>query len=233
MAAIFFTSEVISNKKLNYKFRLIKLKFEESQDIFQFKPGQFTVLKIETGVYRSYSIASHPSKLPYWQILVDITPGGPGSTLLKKLKKGQNIQHSSAKGAFYLRIKSNAYNIMAATGCGIASIIPMIEELLRKDKKIYLFWGLRYKKDICYINWLKTLARNQNFSYQIVLSKPQISCSGITGHLTAPLIEFASTMPQKKLSAYLCGNRSMISDVINALRVIISDKKRIHFESYY
>lgn len=233
MAAFFFTSEAISNKKLNYKFRLIQFRLKDSKK-FQFKPGQFIVLKIGHSVYRSYSIASHPSKLPNWQILADITPGGPGSTFLKNLKQGQEIQHSSARGIFILNMEPSACDIMAATGCGLASIVPMVEELLQKNhKKVNLIWGLRYEKDICFLNWFKSFIGNRNFSYQIVLSKPPTSWPGTKGHLTTPLLEFTRTIPQKKLNTYLCGSQSMINDVIDALQRINFAKDRIYFERYY
>lgn len=233
MPTIFLTSKVISNKKLNDKFHLLLFALEDNQ-IFDFKPGQFTILKIDSDIYRSYSMASHPSKLPHWQILVDITPCGPGSTFLKNLKSGQVIQHSTAKGIFTLPKKPTYYNIMAATGCGLASIIPMIEDLLLKNKqKVFLFWGLRYKKDLCLLDWLQSLTDNRNFSYQIVLSEPPASWYGTIGHLTTPLVRFASTIPLEKLSAYLCGNQSMITDVKDALQKIIFDKKRVYFERCY
>lgn len=233
MAAFFFTSEVISNQKLNYKFRLIQFKLKNSEP-FQFKPGQFVVFKIGQSIYRSYSIASHPSKLPNWQILADITPGGPASTLIKNLKQGQEIQHSSARGVFFLKEKPSPYNIMTATGCGLASIIPMVEQLLQKNKKrVNLIWGLRYEKDICFLTWLKSFTDNSNFSYQIVLSKTSTSWSGPKGHLTALLLETIKKVPQKELSTYLCGSQSMINDVKAALEKINFSKNSIYFERYY
>ncbi|MDO8573965.1 MAG: FAD-binding oxidoreductase [Candidatus Daviesbacteria bacterium] len=232
MAAVFFSSEVISNKKLNYKFNLIKLKVLDKEK-FIFEPGQFTVIKIGPSLFRSYSFASHPSKLPSWEILADITPAGPGSKFLESLKTGQIVQHSSAKGIFSLDGDRVGINVMAATGCGLASMIPMIEELLKNSRnKILLFWGLREEKDLCLLDWLNAKTKNPNFSYQLVLSKPSALWKGITGHLVEPLVKFVGSVPAKKLYTYLCGNKSMIIDAQEALEKINFAKERIYYERY-
>lgn len=234
MAAIFFDSEVISNKKLNYKFHLIQLILKKSKEIFNFQPGQFVVIKIGQHLYRSYSVASLPDKLPCWQLFVDITPGGPGSAFMKNLKPGNKIKHSFGKGTFTLKQKPAFYNIMAATGCGLASIIPMVERLVRQtDKKVSLLWGLRHQNDLCFLDWLDSLTHNANFNYQIVLSKPSATWKGARGYLTTLLFKLASTIPQMEQNIYLCGNQSMINDVKLILQTINFAQDKIYFEKYY
>lgn len=242
MSAILFDSEVIFNKKLNYKFHLIQFRLKKSKEIFNFQPGQFIVIKIGPSLYRSYSVASNPNELPRLRLLVDITPGGPGSTFLKNLTVGQQIQHSSGKGTFILRKGPAAYNIMAATGCGLASLIPMTEKLLQQvneqvlplgKRKVVLIWGLRYQKDLCLLDWLNSLTSNVNFSHQIVLSKPSKNWKGAKGHLTTLLLKFVSSMPQNKQNIYLCGNQSMINDVKLKLQAIDFTPDQIYFEKYY
>lgn len=234
MGAIFFDSEVVANQKLNYKFHLIKLRLKNSKEKFNFTPGQFVVIKMGPSLYRSYSVASNPDKLPYWQLFIDITPGGPGSTFLKNLKPGQIIQHSLGKGTFVLKQRPAPYNIMAATGCGLASIIPMVENLLQQtNKKVLFLWGLRYQKDLCFLDWLDSLTHDVNFNYQIVLSKPSASWKGAKGHLITLLLKLVSSMPKNKQNIYLCGNQLMINDVKLILQTINFAEDKIYFERYY
>lgn len=233
MAAKLFQSEVATNQKLNYKFHLIRLRLVENQELFNFQSGQFLIIKIGSSVYRSYSVASQPTKLPDWQLFVDVTPGGPGSTYLKTLKPGQIIQHSDGRGTFVIKKKAASYNIMAATGCGIASIIPLTEELLQSNNKVLLLWGLRYQKDLCLIEWLKSISDNLNFSYKIVLSKPSVNWEGIKGHITDVFLKEVRSVPFYKQNIYLCGNQAMINDVKSLLQKINFIPDRLFFERYY
>lgn len=234
MAATFFDSEVIENQKLNYKFHLIKLRLKKNKEIFNFHPGQFVVIKIGDSLYRSYSVTSNLDELPEWRIFADITPGGPGSIFLKNLIPGQKIQHSSGKGIFILKEEPASYNIMAATGCGLASLIPMTEKVLQQtDKKVVLIWGLRYQKDLCLLDWLNSLTNNSNFSYKIVLSKPSDNWQGAKGHLTTLLLKLVNGIPSKEQDIYLCGNKLMINDAKSLLQTMNFSQDRIYFERYY
>jgi len=203
---------------------------------FSFKAGQFVVVKISKSVYRAYSIASIPENLPFWEILVDITPGGPGSRFLKKLNPGETIKTSSAKGNLTLKDDKSNNFIFAATGCGIVSMKPIIEELFaqRSQKKIYLFWGLRYQKDIfsqeLLDNWQKD---HSNFHYKIILSQSENGWPGKGGHVNNYVINLAKNLSFKKTSCYLCGNQKMIEDLKQRLMRIGFPENKIYFEKYF
>lgn len=226
-----FQSTVISNKKLNEKFRLIRLKVTTHG--FIFKTGQFIVLKVTESVFRSYSIASLPSELPYWNILVDITPGGPGTTYLRSLKKGDIIRTSSPKGQFLLSQKMGNY-IFGATGCGLAPFLPMIKELSTKNKNIFLFWGLRYQQDITLTNLLKSYQKlNPHFNYKIVLSQPDAGWTGKKGHITPWLLKKALPLRDQGLNIYLSGSRQFIQETSDQLKRKRIPSKKIYFEACY
>ena len=51
----------------------------------------------------------------------------------------------------------------------------LFDELWINDKKVVLFFGLRYKKDIYYLEFLERLKNKyKNFSFQICLSREHI-----------------------------------------------------------
>ncbi|MDO8515106.1 MAG: FAD-binding oxidoreductase [bacterium] len=207
-------SLVIENQSLNNKFRLIK--FRLSDGVWSFQAGQFVIIKISNKIFRDYSVASLPEKLPFWETILDITPDGPGCKYLSRLKPGDTIETSAPIGTFIINPVFNNY-LMIATGSGIASIKPMIEELSKNKKnKITFLWGLRYEEDIFY---------PKLFEKNIVLSKPNERWSGKIGHVTDHLV--------KADAAYLCGNQAMITDVTKALIKMGMPQKKIYFEKYF
>ena len=229
---MFFQHEVISNTKLNSKFRSIRLKSNSKN--FSFKTGQFVLMKVGDNISRSYSIASEPTELPYWNMFIDITPGGPGTTFLKSLKKGQTVETSEPKGQFILSRKMNNY-IFGATGCGIAPFIPMITELLKNtEKKVSLVWGLRFNKDIALTKMLNSLSTTYpNFSFEIVLSKPDKNWGGKGGHATFSIVQKAKKLDKKTTGIYLSGSREFVKESTHELDKEKFPLKKIYFEACY
>jgi ferredoxin-NADP reductase len=222
--------QVIRNKKLNNKFHILTFKSKTSE--FSFVAGQFILLNIKRGINRAYSIASPPQKLPFWKIFVDITPGGPGTTYLKNLKKEDVIKTTPASGRFVLANKSDIY-IFAATGCGIAPFIPMMISLLGK-KRVHFFWGLRNKKDIVFKNMLSSWAKKyDNFSYEIILSKPPKAWKGKAGHINQFVVSKAKSYANKNTSIYLSGSSDFLIQTQGLLKKDKIPAKRIHLEACY
>lgn len=226
----FIKSEVVSNQKLNYKFHSIRFK---AFSPFDFKIGQFVTLKVTDKIFRSYSIASTPGQLPYWEMFVDITPNGPGTQFLSRLTTRDIIETTTPRGNFILEETSNPL-VFVITGCGFASIKPMIEESLRAGKEVYLFWGLRYIKDIVLEDFLGTYQKNYpNFHYEIILSHPEGRWKGKSGHVTEHLCETVKKLKERRPNIYLCGNGAMIADINKSLVQFENCYDKIHFEKYY
>jgi CDP-4-dehydro-6-deoxyglucose reductase len=79
-----FTAQVESIKNLTHDVRQLDLRLREPKTI-TFKPGQFVSFEVphpQTGhvVTRPYSIASQPSRSDVITLLLNLVPGGPGST---------------------------------------------------------------------------------------------------------------------------------------------------------
>lgn len=234
MTISFYQSKVLQNLKLTDKFRFIRLQVQDKVD-FSFKAGQFVTIKVAENIYRSYSISSLSSLLPTWEMLIDISPQGPGTKYLGKLQVGDIIVSTSPRGIFYLQDNLTPGITMGATGCGIASIKPLIEELLIKNprQKIDLFWGLRFSQDVFlkdqFDAWKKTYS---NFNYQIILSRPDNTWSGLTGHITEHVVKFVSEQ-KADTSIYICGNNDMITDVKDNLVKNNFPEEKIVSEKHY
>ena len=227
-----FQHEVVSNTKLNDKFNLIQFKSKNGE--FKFKLGQFTTMKINSKVFRCYSFASTPEELPYWNIFVDITPGGPGTAYLKFLRPGQIIETLSIGGQFKINKKLKKY-IFGATGCGVAPFLPMIKKLNEdKNSEIYFFWGLRTEKDIVLIDTLKMYSKlNNKFHFEIVLSKPTSNWKGEKGHITDKIIDMVKKASHKNMGIYLSGSNKFIDDILKLLTNQKFPSEKIYHEACY
>lgn len=218
-------SVVIKNKKLSNKFHIISFKFESR--IANFEPGQFLTLKVSKGIFRCYSIFSLPKDLPNWQVFVDITPGGPGTTYLKNLKKGDIVHTSNPTGFFTKREDDTENIIMASTGCGLAPLKSIIESILFKknngNKNIYLLWGLKSDDKFVLKEKLDKWSQNKNFHYLFCFSHD----------ITKKLQNLLLKLPKNKTSVYLSGNGSFIQESTKELRESGVLEEHIYFEQCY
>jgi len=230
---MFLTHKVISNTVLNRKFNLIKLR-SLNPDLFAFKAGQFVSVKVGDNIFRSYSISSGPSQLPHWDIFVDITPGGPGTTYLKSLKRNQTIETSKPIGNFLLNKRFKNY-IFGATGCGIAPFVPMIRELIQtKGKNTVLIWGLRSENDIPRINFFKTHKKAGQYLFpNIILSKPTKKWSGNTGHVNSHIIKACLDLPKSNTCIYLSGSNDFVISIKKQLLKLKRPSRVIFHEACY
>jgi len=231
---MFLKHEVISNNKLNKKFNLIRLRVKKIG--FNFKPGQFVTLKITDSVFRCYSISSSPDILPFWHIFVDITPGGPGTSYIKKLKPGDTIETTLPTGKFVYKKDGSKNIILAGTGCGIAPLLPILQTSLKDNliNKVLLLWGLRFKKDIVLENQLKQITKNNaKFHYKIILSRPEEKWTGNTGHIQKHIVKNTKILPPRETSIYLSGNGEFIKESLSDLKKTRSTPAQIYIEKCY
>jgi NAD(P)H-flavin reductase len=184
-----------------------------------FKAGQFVSFEVPNPktrrlATRPYSIASPPSRRYAVTLVLNLVPGGPGSTYLFGLREGDETMFTGPAGSFYLRADGTKDLLLVATGTGIAPFRSMLLTLRERRfaRPVTLFWGLRNQKDLYYQEELAALATaSPSFRYVTTLSRPDAGWSGATGRVTRLADEqFASVAD---LEVYLCGNSGMIADV--------------------
>lgn len=227
-----FRHEVISNKALNSKFNLIRFKSENNK--FVYKIGQFVMVKIKDGIFRCYSVVGTPDELPFWEVFVDITPGGVGTTYLKSLRPGQSVETLSASGHFLLNDKLKNY-VFGATGCGIAPFLPMVKKLVAdKICNIYVYWGLRNENDIALNNLFESYSKfNKKFHFEIILSKPGCGWKGKTGHITNEMLKKTKELFDKDTGIYLSGGSKFIVEANKLLLKQQFSPHKIYQETCY
>ena len=107
MALQLFQAQAERIRDLTHDVREIGFRLLAPTEI-DFKAGQFVSFEVlhptfNRPVTRHYSIASPPSQRDSVTLLLNLIPGGPGSTYLFSLKEGDHTQFKGPTGAFYLR----------------------------------------------------------------------------------------------------------------------------------
>ncbi len=207
---------------LTHDVRAIELELLEPRTL-TFKPGQFVSFEVPKAgqprpVTRPYSIASPPSQSDRMLLVLNLVPGGPGSTYLFSLRKGDRTQFKGPAGSFYLRDDPTRDLLFVATGTGIAPFLSMIPAQLERasSQSVTLFWGLRSQRDLYLQDILRGWAHTySNFSFVTTLSRPEPGWEGPIGRVTA-LVE-QRILTTKNLAVYVCGGHAMIKDVTKIL----------------
>lgn len=185
----------------------------QSTNPITFTPGQYATFLIDDQTRRQYSFAAPCINPKEFEIVVDLTPMGPGSKFFMEINERDTVHVLAPLGTFHLDTPTNSI-VFVATGAGIVPFRTMIEEYLTSGGKqeITLIWGLRHEEDIFWIDLLDSWKKlYPNFGYFIVLSKPGDAWQGKTGHVTEHIREEIPSFETHTF--YLCGNRHMIRDV--------------------
>ena len=230
------TAKVTNVRQLTHDVRQIDFELLDPHEI-HFQAGQFVSFEVpdpRTGrlVTRPYSIASSPDSPRVISLLLNLVPGGPGSTYLFGLQEGDKTAFSGPAGNFYLRDDPERELLFVATGTGLAPIRSMILSNAARPvpQRATLFWGLRSQRDLYYQEELADLKQQHtDFSCTVTLSRPEAGWSGVTGRVTDLVQQQVRDVKQR--TVYLCGNSSMIKEVTGMIQA--KGLCPIYREKYY
>ena len=196
-----------------------------------FRAGQNMMLMVAPGVNRTMSIASPPSSANDLVMVHDVSPMGPGSKWTVGLNVGDSATIVAPIGGALSFLSTPKKKVMVATGTGVAPFHAMIPDAGEKYQ-MALYWGLRYPKDIYWREDFDAMANHQqNFSWHMVLSKPDEAWNGLTGHVTEHVLE--TEKEKEKSEFYLCGNKAMIEEVRTELLQENVPKEQIKTELFF
>jgi len=232
-----FQAKVAEHVELNKKYHSLRLELVDPHQL-EFTAGQYISVAIGGGdpasagqVRRAYSIVSSPSTKHAVDLLVDIEPGGKGSTYMKNLKPGDAVEFLAPLGLFTVAAEPKL--LFVATGSGIAPFKSMIGDLLEEKKdqrEIWLLWGLRQVEEMFWEEeWRQINEYYANFHYRLMISKPPGMWPLVSGHVDKELNDVALN---QDWGVYLCGNKEMIAEVAQMVQnkgVVIN---KIHQEKY-
>lgn len=206
----------------------------ETEEPFQFEPGQYISVRVSPDAVRAYSIATHMGDNKF-ALLVDIRPGGPGSKFFEHLKPGDKVQFLGPFGGFTLKDNAEVEQLLfLGTGSGMSALRCMIDSAL-KDKKVRtpmkLYFGLTYTYEIFWKDYFEQLAQEyDNFKFDIAIFKPDENWTGHDGFITKYVKE--DFPDASKCAAYLCGHRAMIADASELLQANGCPEDRIYTERF-
>lgn len=217
-----FRARVTAVRDLTRDVRQIGLTLVDPPGI-RFDAGQFVSFEIDRAgspfpATRPYSIASSARERTSIELAFNRVPGGPGSSYLFGLQKGDDTTFKGPVGSFTLRDNDRDV-LFVATGTGIAPIRSMLRTLADagSTRRIDLYWGLRTERDVYYEDELAVLRKHlPRFSSTTTLSQPSESWRGAVGRVVPHVVNGITSVAN--LDVYLCGNGSMIRDVRDAIR---------------
>ena len=212
-----------------------------SQPRLDFKAGQFVTLHVpaqnNTGfLRRSYSIASPAFHGDHLRLIVRRIPGGPASDYLMRLAQGDVVTMAGPFGLFVLAESHPGDVVFGTTGTGIATIMPMLEELARAPGNVpgrtLVHWGLRCEEDIFLRHEIEELCRSAGAELHIHLSAAEPVWTGQHGRINASVLGRLSDLTAPVF--YLVGNGAMVSELRTSLvERGLDRKKQFRTEAFF
>jgi CDP-4-dehydro-6-deoxyglucose reductase len=204
----------------------------------QFAAGQFVTLAVGhdpagQALRRSYSIASS-SGSPALRLWVRATPGGSSWGFFTALHEGQEVRMTGPHGFFVLLDRHPGDVIFAATGTGIAPVLPMLREIAARQEpgRRLVYWGVRREADLLVREEIEATCEATAASLLIHLSQPSDGWSGRRGRITPAVLSDLPTYSAPTF--YLVGNGAMIAELKAGLVAAGIDRKRqIRTEAFF
>jgi CDP-4-dehydro-6-deoxyglucose reductase len=204
-----------------------------------FRAGQFMTLAVgkDTAgrdVRRSYSIASRADAPSRLRFIIRILPQGPASDYWRSLPVGAEVEMTGPHGFFTLDPEHTGDVVFAATGTGLAPVLPMLAELSQRQEKgrREVYWGLRQEEDLFVPDEVAAVCADAGATLHTYLSRPGDAWAGARGRITAPVLEALPTWTNPTF--YIVGNGSMIAELKRSLIARGIDRKRhIRTEAFF
>jgi ferredoxin-NADP reductase len=204
-----------------------------------FQAGQFVTVALGTDgsgepLKRSYSIASMTDEGGHLRLLLQVVPAGSASRFFMNLAIGTAITLTGPYGFFVLPKEHPGDVVMAATGTGIAPLLPMLKDLGTQDAhgQRLVYWGLRHETDLYAVQELEALCAQAHASLCLHLSRPSPAWNGLRGRISSPIL--AQTPKLKNPTFYLVGNGAMIEELKKGLVAAgVNRRKQIRTEVFF
>jgi CDP-4-dehydro-6-deoxyglucose reductase, E3 len=206
-----------------------------------FRAGQFVTLQVPVAatlasVRRSYSIASPTFCSREVRLIARHIPGGHASEYFMRLAPGDSVPMAGPFGAFTLAESHPGDLVFGTTGTGIATIMPMLEELVRMPArapgKRLVYWGLRRPEDIFARDELEDLCRRAGAELCIHLSAATPAWPGRHGRIIPSVLALLPMLEAPVF--YLVGNGAMVAEMKASLVEQGVDRKhQIRTESFF
>ena len=239
------SAKAVSIEPLTPNVKRIRVRMPKN---YKFEAGQFALLTVESSfvegwnakyktklgaVRRPYSFASSPKRLPVAEFIIqlaapppgrDVPPGIASTYVHSELKPGDTVEIGQPLGSLN-KIGDSATRplILVAGGTGVAPFVGLLDHWFRtkqqKDRKIYLFFGARQRRDLMLdAQFRRWAAKHSNFTYVPALSDlvPDDKWTGPTGFINVVLDKhFTGTLDADVLIA---GSPRMMQETVKVVK---------------
>ena len=215
-------------------------KFDLAGINFDFKPGQYIIMKLdvvdERNGVRMFSLSSSPTETGYIIISTKMT-GSDFKKKLESLKVGEKVDIRGPFGRFLLQEDYSKQAIMLAGGIGITPFRNMIKFATDKklDLKIILLYSnklpeeMSFKKE--FDEWQKI---NPNLKVVYTITRPEESrmqWKGIAGRIDATMIK-NNVKYMGNCIFYVCGPPAMVDAMVTTLKNMDVSDNNIKIERF-
>jgi Na+-transporting NADH:ubiquinone oxidoreductase subunit F len=220
------------------KIKIFYLKWDKIKE-FEFKPGQFVNLSSEKfldknkePIIRAYSIANSETEKNELELCITKQKNF-SKYLCEEIKEGDIINLEGPYGNFTIEKTSQNITFIAG-GTGIAPIIGFIRTLEEKkfDKEYWLFYSVREKEDLAYLEELEEYSKkNPKFHLIPSCTGDCIDWTGKKGRITEFINEYINET-NKEREFYICGPPAMIEAITKKLKTTGIKEEKIHSERW-
>jgi propane monooxygenase reductase subunit len=233
-----FQATVAAIEPLTHDIRHFVLKLKDPEKRLRFNAGQYVSIRVPgTDEYRAYSMANTPRTTDSLEFIIKVFPGGVFSGLLDGgFTIGQEVEVKGPYGVFMLREKYDTDIICIGGGSGMAPLWSLLNDMAERGikRKATYFYGARTRKDLFYLDELRTLEQRLpgfQFIPALSMATAEDEWDGETGLITDVLdrrLEGDLTHTQ----AYLCGPPPMIDAAIPVLVRKGISEDRIFYDKF-
>ncbi len=207
-------------------------------ETFASRPGQFLTFNWNVDgqvIPRCYSICSSPLQAGYVEITVKRAEKGRVSTFLhQRAGVGVAVEARGPSGQFFFDQSKHGKIVLLAGGSGITPMMAMLRYIddLHLTTDVSLIYFVRTPADIIFENELKRLRTSiRNFRYAVVVSRPDVSWQGATGHFSRELLE-GNASDLHSCTFFLCGPPAFMDTARTILHSLGVPDSRILRESF-
>jgi NAD(P)H-flavin reductase len=227
-----WTAELTRERALGPAVRHLVLQVREHRD-FRWLPGQYVELfeRSVPGRRFAYSVAS--AQLENEPGRFELAVGRDGSAhAVDALRIGDIIEVTEPRGSFVRPLGSSLPAVFIGVGTGAAPLRAMIQAALLHESgaPLTLLFGCRSEEELLWGPEFSRWAEDSRFSFQPTLSRPSPSWSGRRGYVQAHLESLGAALETAEF--YVCGSRSMTSDVAERLGALGVPSERLLLEGY-
>lgn len=184
---------------------------------------------------RAYSLSSSPKQRAYYEIAVRYKPDGYVTHyMLERMSQGEILEISAPAGQFvYNPVIHGDHIVLIGGGSGITPFMSIVEDQyldIDSNLKVDLIYGCANANDVIYGKKLQQIAdKYEHFNFHLVISEPEDDFQGLTGFISAELIQqVLGTVEGKKF--FLCGPEVMYQFVCRELETLGINRQSIKRE---